>query len=189
MLKLATNQKREKELLHQKIIELEGKLGQKQALELHIQRMRGALEVMKHMTIDEEEDMELKQKLESIEEELKENEEELDGLETLNQTLIVKERKTNDQLQESRTELIKLFVKGMGELDVKPFAKASEIKYAGEHWKSKAVEHCSLWEHYLRDSSWYPYKMVMVGGAHKENFTYETVLENVYYEESIVQHG
>ncbi|KAL3653151.1 hypothetical protein CASFOL_002832 [Castilleja foliolosa] len=176
MLKLATNQKREKELLHQKIIELEGKLDQKQALELHIQRMRGALEVMKHMTIDEEEDMELKQKLESIEEELKENEEELDGLETLNQTLIVKERKTNDELQEARTELIKVLyntranicVKGMGELDVKPFAKASEIKYAGEHWKSKAVEHCSLWEHYLRDSSWYPYKMVMVGGAHKE---------------------
>ncbi|GFP82329.1 factor of DNA methylation 4 [Phtheirospermum japonicum] len=176
MLKLADEQKREKELLHKKIIELEGKLDQKQALELHIQRMRGAVEVMKHMTTGEEEDMELKKKLESIEEELKENVEELDGLENLNQALVVKERKTNDEVQEARKELIKVFynsranicVKGMGELDVRPFAKAAEMKYAGEDWKAKAVELCSLWEHYLRDPSWHPYKVVMVGGAHKE---------------------
>ncbi|KAL6566602.1 hypothetical protein OROMI_015006 [Orobanche minor] len=177
MLKLAEEQKRQKELLHKKIIDLEVKLDQKQALELHIQRMRGAVEVMKHMTAgEEEEDMELKKKLESIEEELKDKEEEFDGLESLSQALIIKERKTNDELQEARKHLIHVFndsranisVKRMGELDEKPFFKAADVKHAGEDAKAKAMELCSLWEDYLRDPSWHPYKMVMEGGTHKE---------------------
>ncbi|KAK6142139.1 hypothetical protein DH2020_006950 [Rehmannia glutinosa] len=204
---------RQKELLHKKIIELEVNLDQKQVLELQIQRMRGAIEVMKHMTTDEEGDMEDKKKLESIEEELKDKEEELDGLESVNQALIIKERMTNDELQEARKQLIndKIFtsilpadalclptsdyplediviafnaspglgkvfndsqanicVKRMGELDGKPFAKAAKTKYAGEDWKVKAIELCSLWEDYLRDPSWHPYKVVMVGETHKE---------------------
>ncbi|KAK6142174.1 hypothetical protein DH2020_005229 [Rehmannia glutinosa] len=176
MLKLAEEQKRQKELLHKKIIELEVNLDQKQVLELQIQRMRGAIEVMKHMTTDEEGDMEDKKKLESIEEELKDKEEELDGLESVNQALIIKERMTNDELQEARKQLINVFndsqanicVKRMGELDGKPFAKAAKTKYAGEDWKVKAIELCSLWEDYLRDPSWHPYKVVMVGETHKE---------------------
>lgn len=94
---------RDKELLHKKIIELEVKLDQKQALELQIECLRGAVEVMKHMTEGSEND---EKKLESIEEELQEKEDELEGLESLNQALIVKERKTNDELQEARKELI-----------------------------------------------------------------------------------
>ncbi|KAI3450386.1 hypothetical protein Pfo_007051 [Paulownia fortunei] len=175
MMKLAEEQKRQKELLHKKIIKLEAKLDQKQALELHIQRMRGAIEVMKHLT-DEEGDMEDKKKLESIEEELRDKEEELDGLESLNQALIIKERKTNDELQEARKQLINVLkdsranicVRRMGELDGKPFVKAAKIKYSGEDLIAKAMELCSLWEGYLRDPSWHPYKVIMVGGTHKE---------------------
>lgn len=69
--------------------------------------MKGKLEVMKHMTgRDIEEDIVAKKKMESIQKELKEKEEELEDLEALNQALIIKERLTNDELVEARKELI-----------------------------------------------------------------------------------
>ncbi|KAL8479063.1 hypothetical protein ACS0TY_030821 [Phlomoides rotata] len=177
MLKLADEHKSQKELAHKKIIELEAKLDQKQALELQIERMRGAVEVMKHMT--DEGDMEDKKKLESIEEELKDKEEELEGLESLNQNLIIKERMTNDEVQEARKQLFivlkdsraarsNIYVKRMGEVEGKPFMKAAKKKYGAEDAAEKAAELCSLWEDHIRDSSWHPYKMVMEGGSHKE---------------------
>lgn len=94
----------EKEELHRKIIELEKDLDAKQALELEIKRMKGALDVMNHMKGDE--DMEMKKKIDEVEEDLKEKEEELDHIDSLNQTLIVKDRRTNDELQDARKELI-----------------------------------------------------------------------------------
>ena len=60
--------------------------------------------MMRHM--NEEGDVEAKKKLQSVQEEIKESEEELDSLETLNQALIIKERLTNDEVQEARKELI-----------------------------------------------------------------------------------
>lgn len=75
-------------------------------MELEIERMRGALQVMKHM--EDDEDVDLKQKMKEIEESLKEKEEEMEYHEELSQTLIVKERKTNDELQDARKELIKV---------------------------------------------------------------------------------
>jgi hypothetical protein len=73
-------------------------------LELEIERLRGALQVMKHM--GEDGDMEAKQKMDAIAQELKEKEEESADVEALNQTLIIMERKTNDELQDARKELI-----------------------------------------------------------------------------------
>lgn len=174
LLKLAEDQKRDKELLHKKIIALEVKLDQKQALELQIECLRGAVEVMKHMTEGSEND---EKKLESIEEELQEKEDELEGLESLNQALIVKERKTNDELQDARKELISclresranICVKKMGELDAKPFFRVAKRKYSDEEEAlEKAAEICSLWEDHLRDPGWHPYKVISVGGKHKE---------------------
>ena len=57
---------------------------------------------MEHMGRDDE----TKKRMEAINEELKEKEEELDDLEALTQTLIIKERKCNDELQEARKEMI-----------------------------------------------------------------------------------
>ncbi|KAL0417862.1 UNVERIFIED_CONTAM: Factor of DNA methylation 4 [Sesamum radiatum] len=159
MLNLVEEQKRQKQLLHKKIIDLEAKLDQKQALELQIQRMKGAIEVMKYIT--DEGDKEDEKKLESVEEELRDKLEELDGLESLNQALIIKERRTNDELQEARKQLIK-WANG------KPFVKAANMKYGGEDVTVKAMQLCSLWEDYLRDPSWHPYKVVMDGGTPKE---------------------
>ncbi|KAJ7980848.1 factor of DNA methylation 1-like [Quillaja saponaria] len=104
VLQLAEQQKKEKEKLHKKIIELERKLDAKQALELEIERMRGALQVMKHM--GEDGDVDVKKKMEEIRVDLKDKEEEWEGMEELNQALIVKERKSNDELQDARKELI-----------------------------------------------------------------------------------
>lgn len=59
---------------------------------------------MKHMGDDG--DVEVLQKVEAILKQLREREGELEDLEDLNQTLIVKERKSNDELQEARKELI-----------------------------------------------------------------------------------
>lgn len=173
MLRLAEEQKRQKELLHKKIIELESKLDQKQALELQIEHIKGATEVMKHMA--EEGDIEDKKKLDSIEEELRDKEEELEHLESLNSNLIIKERRANEEVQEARKQLITVFkdsranicVKRMGELDGKPFMNWSKLKYGSAQFE-KAVELCSLWEDYLRDPSWHPYKVVMVGEEPQE---------------------
>ncbi|KAH6828371.1 hypothetical protein C2S53_014147 [Perilla frutescens var. hirtella] len=173
MMILADEQKRQKEQLHKKIIELEAKLDQKQALELQIEHIKGAIEVMKHMA--DEGDIEDKKKLESIEEELRDNEEELEGLESLNSDLIIKERRANEEVQEARKQLCTVFkdsranicVKRMGELDGKPFMNAVKVKY-GSADLEKARELCSLWEDYLRDPSWHPYKVVMVGEKHEE---------------------
>lgn len=168
MMRLAEDQKTEKEKLHGKILELQKKLDDKQALELEIEQLRGALQVMKHMA--EEEDGDVKKKINSIREELKEKEEELDGLEDLNQALIINERKTNDELQDARKELINYLrdgtnrtfigVKRMGELDEKPFISTMKKKHT-DNAEEETIQLCSQWEDYLRDPSWHPFKIIM----------------------------
>ncbi|XP_034689176.1 factor of DNA methylation 4-like [Vitis riparia] len=186
VLRLAEDQRREKEKLHKRIIELERKLDAKQALELEIERMRGALQVMKHM--GENRDMDMKIKMDEIQEKLKEKEEELDDLEAQNQALVVKERKSNDELQEARKEIISYFkgrsgrafiaVKQMGDLDTKPFQKAMKRKYSREEANEKALELCSLWEQNLTDSSWHPFKVITDKGNRKTVFC--SIFLNVY---------
>jgi hypothetical protein len=92
-----------KEKLHKKIHELERGLDAKQALELEIEQLRGAIQVMNHIG---ETDVEEKKKLEAIKMDLQEKEEELEGVEDLQQTLVIQERKTNDELQDARKKLI-----------------------------------------------------------------------------------
>lgn len=88
------------------MIELEKKLDAKHALELEIRCLRGNLEVVKYMGDDGDE--KVSKKLLIIQQELQEKEEELEDLEQLNQALVVKERRSNDELQEARKELIKV---------------------------------------------------------------------------------
>ncbi|CAN4098834.1 unnamed protein product [Withania somnifera] len=174
MLQLAEGHKRVKEQLHKRIIELEANLDQKQALQLQIERLRGSVEVMRLM--NDEGDLKAKKKLESIQEEIKESEEELESLEALNQTLIIKERLTNDEVQEARKELINglresrafISVKRMGELNEKPFHTAARKMYNSDEAAEKAVEVCSLWEDHLRDPNWHPYRVIQKGQTAEE---------------------
>ncbi|KAK1589576.1 hypothetical protein Q3G72_035382 [Acer saccharum] len=164
---LAENQRKENEELDREIIELQKKLDTKQALELEMERMRGALQVMKHI---EEEDMEVKKKIESIQKDLKEKEEEYEEMEKLCQALIIKEAKSDDELQDARKVLISnlkegssraiIGVKIMGALDNKPFHSVMNRKFPREEADVKAVELSSLWEDYLRDPSWHPFQII-----------------------------
>ncbi|XP_039161305.1 factor of DNA methylation 4 isoform X2 [Eucalyptus grandis] len=168
-LRLAEDQKREKEKLHRKIFELERELDDKQSLELDIERLRGALQVMKHM--EDDDDVDLKQNMEEIEESLEAKEE-------LRKVLTVKHWTTNVELQDARKELIKTFqnntsraqiwVKRMGELDSKPFLVAAKRKYAAKEANVMAVTLCSEWEKLLRDPGWYPFKGITEGENRKE---------------------
>ncbi|KAJ8770980.1 hypothetical protein K2173_022881 [Erythroxylum novogranatense] len=167
VLRLAKEQKMEKEKLHKKIILLEKKLDAKQALELEIEQLKGSLQVMKHM--GENEDVEVKRKMEEIQQELMDKQEDLESYELLNQTLIVKERRSNDELQEARKELINglkeikaraIGVKRMGELDGTVFYNAMKEQFPKEEAKLKAVELCSIWENHIRDSGWFPFRII-----------------------------
>ncbi|XP_031287541.1 factor of DNA methylation 4-like [Pistacia vera] len=167
MLRLAEDQKKETEQMRRKIIELEKTLDAKQALELEIEQKRGTYLVMKHMA---EEDLDIKKKMDAVLQDIKEKEEEQEHMEELNQALIVKERKTNDELQDARKELINslregtsraiIGVRRMGELNSKPFLSVAKKKFPKEAGE-KAVELCSLWEEYLRDPSWHPFKIIV----------------------------
>lgn len=86
------------------MIKLERELDAKQALKLEIRHLTGNLQVVKHMGDDGDE--EVKEKFLAIQQELEEKEEELQDIEALSQALIVKERNSNDELQEARKELI-----------------------------------------------------------------------------------
>ncbi|EOY18109.1 XH/XS domain-containing protein, putative isoform 2 [Theobroma cacao] len=170
VMKLAEDQKKEE--LHNRIIQLEKQLDQKQALELEIEQLRGSLNVIRHM--GDEDDIEVLRKMEATLKELREKEGELEDVEALNQTLIVRERKSNDELQEARKELINglkeissrahIGVKRMGELDSKPFFEVMKRRYNEEQAEERASELCSLWDEYLKDPDWHPFKRIKLEG-------------------------
>lgn len=58
-------------------------------------------------------------------------------------------------------------VKRMGDLNEKQFHVAAKRKYPAEEAEEKAMELASLWDDKLRDPSWHPFKVIMVGGDHK----------------------
>ena len=58
-------------------------------------------------------------------------------------------------------------VKRMGELDSSVFQEACRRKYSEDMAEDKAAEFCSLWDEYLRDPEWHPFKVVQVNGEHK----------------------
>ena len=96
---------RQKELLHAKIIQLQKQLDMKQELELEIQQLKGSLSVLKHM--EDDEDAEVLKKVDTLQKDLRDKEQSLEDLvDALNQALIVKERESNDKLQEARKALV-----------------------------------------------------------------------------------
>lgn len=152
-------------------VAIEKPLDVSQAMVLENELLKGTLEVMKHMVGDL--DMENLKKLCSVT-----TVDDMGHLEDLNQSLIAKERMSNDELQEARKELIEglkdmssrtfIGVKRMGQLDVKPFHEASKRKYPAEEVEMRSVQFCSLWDNYLRDPNWHPFKIITASGEHKE---------------------
>ncbi|XP_026449062.1 factor of DNA methylation 1-like [Papaver somniferum] len=128
---------------------------------------------------DDDADLESKKKLEELTKDLKE---EIEGLEALNQTLTVKERESNDELQDARKELIKelkelgsrapVRVKRMGEIDVKPFQDACKKKYTSDEAEVQASILCTHWQDEIKDPNWFPFVNVKV-----RNDVYKTKID------------
>ncbi|KAK3122744.1 hypothetical protein QOZ80_8AG0617580 [Eleusine coracana subsp. coracana] len=172
VLRLLEKQKKEKEAALKKILQLERQLDEKQKLELDIQQLKGKLEVVKHM---EGQGVDVKKRSEELTAELNEKIEEMEDLETLNQTLIVKDRMANDELQDAKKELITgmvdllgprstVGIKRMGELDEKPFLEACKERYKVDP-ELKAAELCSIWQENLKDPNWHPFNIVTTGST------------------------
>nr|GMD73373.1 factor of DNA methylation 5-like [Ipomoea batatas] len=104
MVETAKNHKREKELALEKVIVLQRELDGKQGLEMEIESLKRDINVMRQM--NEERDLAAKIKLTSIEEELKDKQEELDYFNNINNEFIIKQRCDNDQLLDARKALI-----------------------------------------------------------------------------------
>ncbi|XP_031112199.1 factor of DNA methylation 1-like [Ipomoea triloba] len=146
MVETAKNHKREKELALEKVIVLQRELDGKQGLEMEIESLKRDINEMRQM--NEERDLAAKIKLTSIEEELKDKQEELDYFNNINNEFIIKQRCDNDQLLDARKALINglndarsnICVKRMGELDAKPFIRAAEQKYSKEEAPGKALD-------------------------------------------------
>ncbi|VAH93031.1 unnamed protein product [Triticum turgidum subsp. durum] len=176
VLKLVAKHKREKKAALDEIIKLEQKLDAKQKLELEIKQLQGKLEVMKHMP--GEEDSESKRKIDELSAELQDKYDEMDAVEALHHTLLMKERISNDELQDARKKLIDglrdvttaratIGVKRMGDLDLKSFAKACKGKMSEEDAEVTASILCSKWEEEIKNPEWHPFKVIMVEGREK----------------------
>ncbi|KAK9950964.1 hypothetical protein M0R45_006427 [Rubus argutus] len=151
VLLLSEEHKREKNELLKTIIELEKQLDAKHTFVLEIERIRGALLLMKQM--HEDGDLKGQKKMNKIQEVLKKKEEDLTMVE-----LIVKEWTSNDEIQEARKELIIglwdstnqafIHVKRMG-VDINPFQSATSRRFL------------------KKDLSWHPFKIIVdeVGNA------------------------
>ncbi|XP_066373005.1 factor of DNA methylation 1-like isoform X2 [Miscanthus floridulus] len=172
-LKLVKEQEQEKEEVMKMLYDLEMQLASKQKLELEREQLRGNLEVRKHMG---EEDAKSKEMLDKLHEELKEKDEEMESIDSINQALIIKQRRTNDELEEAKKELITdlvkmssvrsiLGVKRMGELDDKAFLASCKEKTTDEE---ELATLCSKWEDEIRQPEWHPFKVIDVGGQAKE---------------------
>ncbi|XP_058748387.1 factor of DNA methylation 4-like [Vicia villosa] len=186
---------KEKEKLHKKIHDLQRGLDAKQALELEVERLRGIFHVRNR---NRETDLEEKKKLELIKMDLQEKEEQLEKVVDLQKALIVKDLKTNDELQEVRKKLISwigcpkntsrviIAVKKMGDLEIKPFVEASKREFPAEgngraaqrklveEREMKAIEWSIKWDNYVRDPRWHPFKVV----TDKEGNSEEILDEN-----------
>ena len=89
------SKQKEKEDALNKILQLERQVDEKQKLELDIEQLKGKLEVVKHM---KGEGVDVKKHSEKLTAELNERIEEMEHLEDLNQTLVVKARMASDEI-------------------------------------------------------------------------------------------
>ncbi|KAF2301482.1 hypothetical protein GH714_025015 [Hevea brasiliensis] len=159
-LRMVEEQKREKEAALHKILQLEKELDAKQKLELEIKKLKAKIQMMKHL--GNANNAALQKKMKMMTAELEQKDEDLVFVESLNQTLIMKERQTNDELQEGRKELIQdyYWIKRMGEIDEKPFLNTFKQRFPPEEAQLQASTQCSLWQQYLNNPEWHPFKII-----------------------------
>ncbi|OVA17855.1 putative domain XH [Macleaya cordata] len=124
----------------------------------------------------------VQRQMDDLSKELEDKADEMDSLVDLNQALIVKERKSNHELQEARKVLIEglkdltnfrcmraiIGIKRLGELNDKPFRDKCVQKFSAAEWDVKSVQLCSLWQEEITNSEWYPFKNISIDGKLQE---------------------
>ncbi|KAI8527690.1 hypothetical protein RHMOL_Rhmol12G0094600 [Rhododendron molle] len=128
-------------------------------------------------------------------EELERKVDEMGILEDLNQTLIVKERQSNNELQ-ARKELITGLsymlsghtltgLKIMGEIYTKPYQNTCKVRFPASEAEVKAFdfELCSLWQERMKNPDWHPFKIVALEGGYHQN-VYEDAIR--FYWQSLM---
>ncbi|KAJ3669236.1 hypothetical protein LUZ60_011186 [Juncus effusus] len=172
---LIEEHKREKEKAVKKILELERKLEAKHSLQLEIHRINAQLERDKELESIEPEERE---RMERMREELREKLEEMEEIDTLNQTLIVKEKRSNEELEDARDVIIKglegrssstiIKIKKMGEISEEKFRKACEIKFHRSAVEKEVGFLLQKWQNEIQNPNWNPFKTEMSNGSVKE---------------------
>ncbi|XP_074314956.1 factor of DNA methylation 1-like [Silene latifolia] len=173
------NVQREKEEALNKVLQLEKVLDTNQKLlELELEELKGQLDVERHF--GEDINAANQRKMQEMTDELNQMIEDINHYETMNQTLFIKDRQSNDEIQGAREVLITgllnilqcrrtdIGIKRMGEIDEKAFVNKCKNKFSAGEALIKAAEACSLWQENLKDSAWHPYKIILVDGNPQE---------------------
>ncbi|GAV90937.1 XH domain-containing protein, partial [Cephalotus follicularis] len=103
--------------------------------------------------------------------ELEEKKDAIQDLESFNGPLILRELRSNQELQDARKELLSglqdmlngrttIGIKRMGEIDRKSFQNMCQLRFSSEYWEDISAKLCSLWEDKVRDSNWHPFKQI-----------------------------
>ncbi|KAK7848107.1 factor of dna methylation 2 [Quercus suber] len=132
-----------------------------------IEKLEGKLQAQNTVECDNN----LHAQINTLRKELDEKTDAMQDLESLNCVLTVKERMTNQELQEARKEAVEslqdmlngrsnLGIKRMGEIDWKPFQHMCSQKFPGMDWKKISAELCSKWQERLRNPQWQPFKII-----------------------------
>ncbi|KAK4431154.1 Factor of DNA methylation 2 [Sesamum alatum] len=116
--------------------------------------------------------------VDDLKKQLAEKIEELQDVEALNQTLILREHGSNNELQDVRKELINVLpnlldsvsvgVRRMGEIDMRPFKDVCFRMFPTEDWEVRSVELNSFWQDKVNNPNWQPFKKVSEEGKWKE---------------------
>ncbi|KAI5670662.1 hypothetical protein M9H77_11026 [Catharanthus roseus] len=144
---------------------------------LEIQAKKTETESQGHserVTLGVEKDKEI----EELNRKLAEKDDEIQDTEALNQTLILREHMSNQELQDVRKELINIFptlpegttvgIKRMGEINENPFKDACLKKFLGNDWEGRSMELCSSWQAEVNDPNWQPFKKMHKNGKYQE---------------------
>ncbi|GFS37039.1 XH/XS domain-containing protein [Actinidia rufa] len=150
----------------------------KAKVDLEKQNLLVEKEKLKAQNLFEGDDYSLNIQIDALKEELAEKADDLNDMENLNQTLILREHMSNVELQDARKELISVLpnvfdtttigVKRMGEVDQKPFQDVCSQRFSGEDWEVRSVEQSSLWQENVKDPSWQPFRKMMKDGKLRE---------------------
>ncbi|KAL7228924.1 hypothetical protein ACSBR2_007590 [Camellia fascicularis] len=174
------NEKLKQDLVHQRQ-ELEQQTKelekQKAQVDLEHKNLLAEKEKLKTQNLIED-DYSLNVQIDALKEELAEKVDDMHDMETLNQTLILREHMSNVELQEARKKLINVLpdvldtttigIKRMGEVDQKPFQDVCLQRFSDEDWEVKSMEQSSLWQEKVKDSSWQPFRQMTKDGKLQE---------------------